>query len=227
MRDFLRNLSTRLLALIFPEACLGCKKESMLLCDACARALPAAERQGAAGAEATCPIRILSGFAYRDPVASRAIRMLKYRGGTSVAVALSSELYERTVEDISEWLALHHTKTPVIIPVPMSAQELQRRGRNHAAVAAARFADESVGTIRADILVKTRNTKRQARMKTREERLVNMKNCMATKNIASIAGASVILFDDVSTTGATIAEAARALRAGGFGGPLLAVTIAH
>lgn len=63
-------------------------------------------------------------------------------------------------------------------------------------------------------LTRTVDTKTQQGLE-RHERLQNVKGSMIVKNPAEVAGRVCIVVDDVSTTGATFAEAKRALKAAG------------
>jgi predicted amidophosphoribosyltransferase len=64
----------------------------------------------------------------------------------------------------------------------------------------------------SETLKRVRNTTPQTELKSKEERAKNVYGCFAAKNIS---GKAVIIIDDVYTTGATMREAARALKAAG------------
>ncbi len=67
---------------------------------------------------------------------------------------------------------------------------------------------------RPHALTRTINTKTQQGLE-RHERLLNVKNSMLVQNPTEVVGRVCIVVDDVSTTGATFAEARRALKAAG------------
>ncbi|MBI1975449.1 MAG: ComF family protein [Candidatus Vogelbacteria bacterium] len=172
-------------------------------------------------------IRIISGIEYQSPAIKKAIHLLKYRGAKRIANTLARELYQRITEEVAEWLIIHAGNTPIVIPIPLSKKSQRIRQYNHAELISEQFANLMGASVQKDILLKIRETNRQARTKTKAERLKNVSGSMAAVNVASLCGSPVIIIDDVCTTGATIAEAARALRAGGFYGPMIAVTVAH
>jgi len=62
----------------------------------------------------------------------------------------------------------------------------------------------------ARILVKTKKTPPQAKL-SRERRLSNLNDAFAVRNAASVKGKSIILVDDVCTTGATLFACAKTL----------------
>ena len=61
-----------------------------------------------------------------------------------------------------------------------------------------------------EALTRKRKTAQQAGL-SREERMRNLKNAFALKNNISVKGRSILLLDDVLTTGNTLQEASRML----------------
>ena len=74
-------------------------------------------------------------------------------------------------------------------------------------------------------LSKNRDTPSQTKTDSRAKRLENLEGCFAA-DAAVVSGRNIILIDDVATTGATLLEARRALRAAGAR-KVIAFTIAH
>jgi predicted amidophosphoribosyltransferase len=70
-------------------------------------------------------------------------------------------------------------------------------------------------TIRHDLLVRVRNTDPQANTRSRKERQENLHGCFLVPNTAAVPRGLVVLLDDVTTTGATLREAAKTLRHAG------------
>lgn len=107
--------------------------------------------------------------------------------------------------------ALHHAQ--VVVPLPLSAERLAERGYNPAQLLAARMAPAS---LRTDLLLRTRHTKPQHEL-PRAKRLTNVRGAFAVDPLraADLRGRRVLVVDDVMTTGATLGEAARVLRAAG------------
>jgi len=66
-----------------------------------------------------------------------------------------------------------------------------------------------------DIIERVGNAVPQADIKEREERLKNLNGIFKIKNKEKIIGRNVLLIDDVCTTGATLNECARVLKANG------------
>lgn len=115
----------------------------------------------------------------------------------------------------------------LLVPVPSSAAARRRRGdaplTTLAAAVAANFGPREV--LLADILRPRRRVADQAGLNARE-RSVNLEHSMAVRSRweRTVEGAACVVVDDVLTTGATVVEAARALRSSGAG-PVVAATI--
>lgn len=113
---------------------------------------------------------------------------------------------------------------PLLVPVPMSARRLRERGFNHAELLA-REAGGVLGLPVAPVLLKTKETPPQVGLSGAVRR-VNLAGAFALADRAAVAGRSVLLIDDVLTTGSTAAGCARALLDGGAAGVWVAVVAA-
>lgn len=105
-----------------------------------------------------------------------------------------------------------------LIPLPLSAQRLQSRGFNQAWELTKALAHQSGTAARADarLLLRIRDTPPQAQLK-REARLRNVKGAFVVDplRVQALQGRSVLLVDDVMTSGASLFAAAQALRDAG------------
>ena len=105
-----------------------------------------------------------------------------------------------------------------VIPMPLSATRLQTRGFNQAWELACALSRQSHTRAQADagLLLRVKDTRPQSQLK-REARLANVKGAFQVDPLraAALAGRSVLLVDDVMTSGASMFAAAQALRDGG------------
>ena len=99
----------------------------------------------------------------------------------------------------------------LIVPVPLSAQRLKERGFNQAAEMA-KPASAILGIPYAgDVLYRNRNTHRQTELKGTLDRIANVTGAFGVSEEWDLTGLTVIVVDDVVTTGFTLHEAAVAL----------------
>lgn len=219
-----------ILNLLFPAKCVGCGKKDEFLCEEC---LSHAEK-----CSDELPKNIIAVFSYHDPRIRDAIRLLKYRGAFSVARPLARYLYDSTLEEIAQEKYLANPREGekiLVIPVPLHKTRLQERGYNQAEILAREFCALDKGRnfeLRTDILEKVRETASQVRSESKKARAENLcgaflcrVNAEPPKNGKSRAK-TALLIDDVTTTGATLAECKKALKSAGFR-KIFCLTIAH
>ena len=106
----------------------------------------------------------------------------------------------------------------VLVPVPTSWRARWRRGddlvRSLATAAAGRVGDTGCTVEVRSVLGRTRRTRDQAGLGA-QDRAGNLAGAFVLRG-ARVPGVRVVVVDDVVTTGATIAEAVRALRSAGW-----------
>lgn len=145
---------------------------------------------------------------YHEPRVTALIWELKYYGSPRAA-----KLGGAILRDSLLALAAEELGAPLLIPVPMHAGRRRERGRNHAELLCEAALRRLEGVEYAPhSLARTVDTPTQQGL-PRSARLTNVRGSMRAS--AQVAGRSCIVVDDVSTTGATLAEAKRALREAG------------
>ncbi len=151
---------------------------------------------------------------YARPIRS-VVQALKYRRQEAM-VARLGELLSQGVQ------AKCPDRPPdVVVSVPMHWRRRLIRGCDHARLLALAVAGNLSVPLGRE-LVRVRNTPPQVHL-PRTRRIENMRGAFAAVDKQSLAGAHVLLVDDVTTTGATANEATRALLAGGADRVTLAV----
>jgi ComF family protein len=115
----------------------------------------------------------------------------------------------------SAWIAEAAARAPdppdLVVPVPLHPRRLRQRGFNPAGLLARAAARAGGARLDATALYRLRDTPSQTSLDRRQRR-ANVRGAFAARRPVP---ARVWLVDDVVTTGATLAEAARALRRAG------------
>jgi len=160
------------------------------------------------------------------PRALRAVRSAVWlEGGARDAVhALKYGGLPRIAEDLADAMArlpLPERVRAWLVPVPLGPRRLRKRGYNQSAHLGRALARRWRRPV-ADLLVRVRDTATQTAL-TPDARLANVAEAFELQAAIRDPQSAIILVDDVLTTGATIAEAARALEQAGAR-TILAVT---
>jgi ComF family protein len=134
-----------------------------------------------------------------------ALHQLKYAGRRRAARRLAEVLLEEPAAR-----ALLAT-ADVLVPVPLHPRRLRERGFNQSELLAHELAQRVAQPVCADALVRRVDTAPQAGL-TAAARRRNVVGAFAVKRKASVAGRTVVLVDDVLTTGATAIACATGLR---------------
>lgn len=228
-----------LLDLLFPKECLGCKKEGEWFCEKCLKEIPLNQ-------EIYCPVcqkklnhntvcfecqkkTSLDGFfsasTYENNLLKKAVKTLKYHYVTELSQALS-HLLIKYLKNLNPEITKPILKTgPLIIPIPLHKKRLRERGFNQSELLGQGIATAFGFKYQARILERKIYTAPQAEL-SRKERLNNIKDCFKLKENFKLKGQTVILIDDVFTTGATMQETAKVLKKAGAK-KVWGLTVAH
>ena len=152
-------------------------------------------------------------MSYRDQAVEDCVRALKYDKSGHAAQLLADILAEYLREEIAS-LHSFSTKPVLLVPVPLHPHRFSERGFNQVGLILERlpaeFRNGSLATISYGIIARIRETAQQTRL-PRAERLTNVKGAFALANMDAALDSHIFLIDDVTTTGATLSEAARPL----------------
>ena len=198
--------------LVVPADCPGCGRRDTPLCDTCRAALCAVALPVPAPA---VPVPVHACVPYTATV-SKLVVAWKDRGRLDVTAPLAHCLAASVVASVA---ALAPAGPVLLVPVPSSARASRARGADVAALLAARTARELRGRGRRARVVRGLRQRR---------RVHDQAGLQAAGRAANVAGAftvrrtsrwrlrgAVVVVDDVVTTGASAAEACRALGTAG------------
>ncbi len=217
---------------IFPVVCLGCGSFSTTnrknyLCKSCLRLIPIKKDLECIGCKKNSPLgktclecrneyksldNLLVVTDYKNPLLEKAIKVFKYRFVSDMAKPLS-----HLVKKYITWLAKNKNfnlaaDNPVIIPIPLHPRRLNWRGFNQAEIIAQSLGNSIQQNIQTNILIRTKQSRAQADIKEKDQRLDNPKKKFQVINTSITKNKTIILIDDICTTGATLNECARILK---------------
>jgi predicted amidophosphoribosyltransferase len=204
------------LALLLPVWCAGCDEPDVALCERCALALRPQPRCRVVDAPGG-GVEVWSGLAF-EGVAARVLRAIKEEGRTGLATALAPAL--------AAALDRAGAAGCVLVPMPTSRAAYRRRGFRVPELLLRRARRRGRRLLRiARRTDDQRGLDREARRRNVAGSLVARVAAAAppvagtlrgaSANVRPAAGLRVVVVDDVVTTGASLAEAVRALRAEG------------
>lgn len=210
---------------LFPFFCLACEAEGAVLCNECLNNLAVSgifccpgchvPSEGGAVCAKCIDTSALAGhiallpYQETDPV-GRLIQALKYN-----YVEAALDPFEYLVKDFVARHPALFASIEAIVPVPLHARRYAERGFNQAELIATKVA-EALHKPMIPLLRRDKHTAQQAKL-NKVERQKNVHLAFVTDTKIKNAYRSVLLVDDVFTTGSTMQECTRALRAAGVG----------
>ncbi|MFZ4500444.1 MAG: ComF family protein [Minisyncoccia bacterium] len=196
---------------------MGCKCPGVSLCKKCLSTIPLSDT-----------IKEPYTFAlydYNNPLVRHSIWALKYRHHTAPAKGLVSYGAPYVSAFLSEVVQSTVPESFILVPIPQHRNKTHERGYNQGRLLAQWLAKSIEGARVAEVLIKTIPTIPQARIKHKSARIKNIAHSMRASAPLD-PRALYIIVDDVTTTGATMNEARRALKAYG-GKKIIALSLAH
>lgn len=203
--------------------CLSCGKEifeNQKICDDCLKQLPYNDkyicyhcgRQTVAPEQycTTCKGNLTaldkcrSFFVYKKPISTMIMR-LKYGN--------QRYLVEYFAGCLAKIYLQNYFNADGLVYVPMTKKDFLKRGYNQSKLLAESLSN-MVNVPVLDCLVKKIQTKRQATL-TREQRIKNLKDAFKVANKNLVKDKTLVIIDDVSTTGATAQAIAEKLKNAG------------
>lgn len=192
--------------LLFPEipVCAACGREIRegMFCAACKRGV---ERAKILQAERLNGLPLFACYRYKEGVRGMLLKF-KMRGEPWLAGEIGRQM--------AEFLISRGERVDLVTFVPLSKRRELLRGYNQAELLA-RAIGERMGAVVLPLLTRVRKTKVQSRLSA-EQRAKNLAGAFGMLPEAEeLSGSRVLLVDDIATTGTTLVECAKPLRAAG------------
>ncbi|MDZ7315157.1 MAG: ComF family protein [candidate division KSB1 bacterium] len=144
-------------------------------------------------------------FSY-TPELQKIIHAFKYQGLSRLDAFFEKEILKR-------WASLT-LEGDCLVPVPLHSARLRERGYNQSEVLAQLFSRQIGLPCAAGVLERVRYTEQQAKLNA-EERRRNVQGAFLVRHPDSVRRRHIVLVDDVLTTGSTLNECSRVLKAAG------------
>ena len=214
------NFADRLLKIPFPETCIVCGDvldncsyactkckdkvnyiNTAFKCKTCLGFLHTAQDGmcGSCLAQKPCYSRLISCVKYTGPVQDK-IKAYKFRNRPDYHIGFS-----RLACEVLEREGVYFD---AVIPIPLSKKSFKDRGYNQSALIAKKIAEHFQVPFYDNVLFKIKETKKQSDLKL-SERQENIKGAFKVRRGRLIEGKTILLVDDIFTSGSTMREAAK------------------
>lgn len=215
---------------VFPVRCLECGRLGLMyLCPKCLSSVELKKKFECIGCGCetflgqTCPAcaddfavnRLFVVSHYHDQAVQKILKCLKYNfvpDAVEPLIILTRKYLKYLAHDRR---LKFFDSNPLLVPVPLFKKRFNWRGFNQSEILAKKISEDFLMPFGPDILKRVRKAKPQAEIKERDLRLANISGQFICPDNSKIKGAKIILVDDVCTSGATLNECAKVLKANG------------
>lgn len=226
----MNELQIFLADIFYPRRCLGCQKlifelSESHLCSYCLATIEMKKDFICAFCDSptilgkTCPFcrkrhyldQLLTASDYKNLQIQKMVKGLKYRFLASLALDIGNFMAKYFKEKIGHRL---NSEDLLVTAVPLHRKRLNWRGYNQSELIAQKII-EFFGWHYDKILDKKSQRPPQADIKDRQIRIQNANAAFVCKKPELVQGKTILVIDDVSTTGSTLDDCARALKGAG------------
>ena len=144
----------------------------------------------------------------KDKLAKKLIHALKYNWVKEIAETLNVAMEKERIN-------IKKIPCDIIIPIPLHPRRLRERGFNQSRLVAEKIAEITGRPIIENAVRRKVYRRAQMEIKKRASRIKNAQNIFACVKPPRFNNETVLIVDDVATTGATLKECARVLKSSG------------
>ena len=215
-----------ILDLLFPINCLECNQEGKFICSSCFEKIPVNEKEVEFNKDSDLDKLIIASD-YSYTLVKQAIHRYKY----DFVKELANPLGQLMVKKLNQ----ENIKNSILIPIPLHPKRLRWRGFNQAELLAQVISKELNIPVINNLLIRTKHTQPQAKIENAQQRQQNIKQAFGLNPqevwhnqvgtfetkvpldrpdlyLNNLSNKTLILIDDISTTGATLKECTKILK---------------
>jgi len=198
------------LSLLWPACCPACGRVTQKRCRLCRKCAEENEELDAVCLSCGLPkdncsclknkldLNLVAVYPYRNGV-GKAIRAIKFNGELDKLDFFALKMADRFRA------VFPAASIDLVAYVPMTKRGYLKRSYNQSAELAKRIAKQIGSKYGRRVLVKTKETANQHHL-SEKQRLKNVKGAFAVRRKSDVSGKTVLLCDDIKTTGATLSE---------------------
>jgi ComF family protein len=210
----------------FPKTCIGCGYLGIYICPKCQKKLFYIEKETCFFCQKSSPFGLthfscqkkfypdgIMAIFYYNHILKKIIKATKYHFATEVLKELFAIVAPKKIEKLSFFANL---KNAVFQPIPLYPAKERKRGFNQAKLITS-FFQKFLPFQEVNYLQRKKETKPQAEIKDRKKRYLNIRGAFLLNPKTKIEkDKTIIIVDDVVTTGLTALEAVKTLKKEGF-----------
>lgn len=191
-----------LLLLIFPEKCRGCGKKGKPLCNECFKKIPPLNVSSIRGKE---PIIKIFSYTSYSGLAKKIITDFKFKGIKSLAEPLA----QMAIEVLPK--PLRPPGNTLLLPIPLHHLRYKERRFNQSELIAKQISEQTSIPVCNNSIIRTGNTSFMHKLTTKQRRK-NIKGAFKAVQPELLKDKTIIIIDDIFTTGATVEEFAKVIK---------------
>jgi ComF family protein len=210
----------------FPKTCIGCGYLGIYICPKCQKKLFYIEKETCFFCQKSSPFGLthfscqkkfypdgIMAIFYYNHILKKIIKATKYHFATEVLKELFAIVDPKKIEKLSFFADF---KNAVFQPIPLHLNKEKQRGFNQAKILIS-FFQKFLPFVEVNYLVRKKETKPQAEIKDRKKRYLNIRGAFLLNPKTKVdKEKTIIVVDDVLTTGLTALEAVKTLKKEGF-----------
>jgi len=208
--------------LLFPKLCLGCNTLGSYICLKCQEKLRLTykdiciycQKSSYMGlthmiCKKTLGIDVAIGFYPYSGILQKVIKHIKYRGATDVWREFCQIIQPKIYEKLLFYKQL--VQNGLVQPVPLHSAKMKIRGFNQSLLIS-NFFNVILKFPVVDYFIRVKNTLPQASLYNKKKRYLNMKSAFMFTQEIPLKGETLVIIDDVITSGSTIFELCKAIK---------------